>query len=92
MTIEKAPPEAGPSLSPVRLTRPHGRLRGQRQREVTRIVLSVYRSPATRFVVLVVLMIIQGALCLLAAYLIDLGISLMELWADLARKHLELTL
>jgi len=25
-------------------------------------------------------------------YLIDLGISLMGLWADLARKHLELTL
>jgi len=30
-------------------------------------------------------------LCFLAMYLIDLSISLFELWADLARKHLELT-
>jgi hypothetical protein len=37
-------------------------------------------------------LVVQGALLLTAAYLIDLGLSLMELWADLARKHLELTL
>jgi hypothetical protein len=36
--------------------------------------------------------VVQGALLLTAAYLIDLALSLMELWADLARKHLELTL
>jgi hypothetical protein len=31
-------------------------------------------------------------LCFTAMYLIDLSISLFGLWADLARKHLELTL
>lgn len=36
--------------------------------------------------------VVQGALLLTAAYLCDLALSLMELWADLARKHLELTL
>ena len=35
---------------------------------------------------------VQVGLCFTAMYLIDLGISLMGLWADLARKHLELTL
>ena len=37
-------------------------------------------------------LVVQGALILTAAYLIDLAVSLMELWTDLARKHLELTL
>jgi phenylalanyl-tRNA synthetase beta subunit len=32
------------------------------------------------------------ALMLTTAYLIDLAVSLMELWAELARKHMELTL
>jgi len=31
-------------------------------------------------------------LMFIAFYLVDLSISLMELWADLARKHLEITL
>jgi hypothetical protein len=35
---------------------------------------------------------VQGAMILTAAYLVDLSLSLMELWTDLARKHLELTL
>lgn len=35
---------------------------------------------------------VQMGLCFTAMYLIDLSISLMELWADLARKHLEITL
>jgi hypothetical protein len=37
-------------------------------------------------------LVVQGALILTAAYLVDLSVSLMELWADLARKHLEITL
>ncbi len=37
-------------------------------------------------------MVCQVGLLLTAAYLIDLAVSLMELWAELARKHLELTL
>lgn len=37
-------------------------------------------------------LVIQAAMIMTAAYLIDLCISLMELWAELARKHLEITL
>lgn len=37
-------------------------------------------------------LVVQMVLMLTVAYLCDLAISLMELWADLARKHLELTL
>jgi hypothetical protein len=37
-------------------------------------------------------LVLQGVLVLTAAYLVDLSLSLMELWTDLARKHLELTL
>jgi hypothetical protein len=44
------------------------------------------------YVALILGLAIQGALLLTAAYLVDLSVSLMELWADLARKHLELTL
>jgi hypothetical protein len=36
--------------------------------------------------------VVQILLLLTAAYLCDLALSLMELWADLARKHLELTM
>ena len=36
--------------------------------------------------------LVQLALVCAAAYLIDLSVSLMELWAELARKHLEITL
>ena len=41
---------------------------------------------------IVLALVVQGMLLLTAAYLVDLALSLMELWADLARKHLELTL
>ena len=34
----------------------------------------------------------QVVLMFTTAYLVDLSLSLMELWAELARKHLELTL
>lgn len=37
-------------------------------------------------------LLLQGVLLLTTAYLVDLSVSLMELWADLARKHLEITL
>jgi hypothetical protein len=43
-------------------------------------------------VLLLVGLVGQGLLLLTAAYLIDLSVSLMELWAELARKHLEITL
>jgi hypothetical protein len=44
------------------------------------------------YLALLVGLVVQGALILTAAYLVDLSVSLMELWADLARKHLEITL
>lgn len=55
-------------------------------------ISKVAHLPPWSIVLLILLTIIDAALCLLAMYLIDLGISLMELWAELARKHLELTL
>lgn len=50
-----------------------------------------FRIAATRVAVCVALTV-QLGLILLTMYLIDLGVALMELWVDLARKHLELTL
>ena len=41
---------------------------------------------------LLVGLLVQLVLLFVAGYLIDLAISLMELWAELARKHLELTM
>lgn len=40
---------------------------------------------------LLVGLVVQVVLLFVAGYLIDLAISLMELWTELARKHLELT-
>lgn len=44
------------------------------------------------YLVLFAGLVVQAVLILTAAYLVDLALSLMGLWADLARKHLELTL
>lgn len=56
----------------------------------------VGRHPQLRRIMHTVLillgLVVQAGLLLTCAYLIDLAVSLMELWADLARKHLELTL
>jgi hypothetical protein len=35
---------------------------------------------------------VQLVLLALVAHLVDLSIALMELWTELARKHLEITL
>lgn len=43
-------------------------------------------------VLLLLGMVLQIVLLLVLGYMVDLCLSLMELWADLARKHLELTL
>lgn len=54
------------------------------------------RSPRVRTVasgtLLLVGLLFQLVLMFVVGYLIDLSISLMDLWAELARKHLELTL
>jgi hypothetical protein len=59
-------------------------------------LVALLRSPRLARLVhgllLVVGIVMQGALLLTAAYLVDLAVSLMELWTELARKHLEITL
>jgi hypothetical protein len=37
-------------------------------------------------------LVVEVVLMFIAFYLVDLSLSLMELWAELARKHLEITL
>lgn len=58
--------------------------------------LVLARHPLVRAVVVRILLllglVVQVIMLLVLAYMIDLCLSLMELWADLARKHLELTL
>lgn len=53
---------------------------------------SPHASRALCLTLVLVGLVGQAALLLTAAYLIDLAVSLMELWAELARKHLEITL
>lgn len=50
------------------------------------------RRPCILFAVAAASLVTQLVALLLAAYLVDLSLSLMELWAELARKHLEITL
>lgn len=56
------------------------------------LVVSVARHPWTRVVILVLLSVLQMVLLWLLGELVDLSISLMELWTELAAKHLEITL
>lgn len=60
-------------------------------RAFVRLRADVGRHLGTKLLLLVGLLV-QGVLILVTCYLIDLGIALMDLWAELARKHLELTL
>jgi hypothetical protein len=67
--------------------------------ELSRVVALAMRATQSRMVHLITMrlllclgLVIQLGLVLLAGYLVDLSISLMDLWAELARKHLELTL
>jgi len=59
-------------------------------------LVALLRSPRSRAALHICLLGVgivgQVVLMLTAAYLIDLSVSLMELWAELARKHLEITL
>lgn len=75
----------GGTLARGRLFSPTGKaaLRALQSHTVRRVV---------PVVLLLVGLVVQVVLLLVVGYLIDLGISLMELWAELARKHLELTL
>lgn len=54
--------------------------------------MRVARHPATRVVVLILLTMFQLGLLWLLGQMVELCLSLMELWLELARKHLEITL
>lgn len=59
-------------------------------------VAALFRSPRAAVALHTCLLLVgilgQIVLLLVASYLVDLSVSLMELWAELARKHLEITL
>jgi hypothetical protein len=50
------------------------------------------RLPCILWAVAVLAFLGEVVLLLTAAYVVDLALSLAELWAELARKHLEITL
>lgn len=56
------------------------------------LFVSVARHPATRPVVLVLLTMFQLMLLWLLGQMVELCLSLMEVWLELAAKHLEITL
>ena len=61
-------------------------------RALGRVWRSQHGRRAVHTSVVLLGLVTQAVMLLVAAYLCDLALSLMELWADLARKHLELTL
>lgn len=65
---------------------------GRSLARVTGLFSSQRGRALVAYLALVLGLVAQLVLLTLAAYLIDLSVSLMELWAELARKHLELTL
>jgi hypothetical protein len=85
--------------SPAHLSPSWKAWRGLLAVEIARVLTllrTVCQSPRARVIGAYLLVLVglvgQTVLLLVAAYLIDLSLSLMELWADLARKHMELTL
>lgn len=54
--------------------------------------MRVLRHPAAKPVVLILLTMFQLGFLWLLGQMVDLCISLMELWVELAAKHLEITL
>jgi len=95
MTHQSRP--ASPKVKP--LYQPWKAWRGLLVVELARVLALLARHGRSRMVSLIAMrlllcvgLLMQLVLVLLAGYLIDLGIDLMELWAELARKHLELTM
>ena len=82
------------------LTPPVGTCRGASKGRLARQLLTqlaglLVRHVSQRDLCMVLLLlggVVQLGALLYLAYLIDLCISLMEVWALLARKHLEITL
>jgi hypothetical protein len=54
--------------------------------------MRVARHPWTRLVVLVLLMMFQLVLLWLLGQMVELCLKLMEVWLELATKHLEIVL
>jgi len=61
-------------------------------RVVWSFFLTVAGSWWTRVVVLILLTMFQLVLLWLLGQLVDVSLGVMELWLELARKHLEITL
>lgn len=80
-------PPVGPSVAG-RL----GRIGVQLLARAGRLLRSRQGRTVAAYLALLLGLLLQGVLLLTTAYLVDLSVSLMELWADLARKHLEITL
>jgi hypothetical protein len=57
-----------------------------------RVSCSQQARHVARIALIVLGLLVQIVLLALVANLVDLSIALMEVWAELARKHLELTL
>jgi hypothetical protein len=55
-------------------------------------VMSIARHPWTRVVVLILLTMFQLMLLWLLGQMVELCLALMEVWLELAQKHLEITL
>lgn len=73
----------------------HGRVAALLAPKEERPHRAVNRAPWRRHLPLIVFCLslaVQAVLLWLLGELVDLSISLMELWTELARKHLELTL
>lgn len=67
----------------------------RRSERVALWIVHTFRGPFVRLlpkILLLVGLLMQCVLLLCIGYMIDLSVSLMELWAELARKHLELTI
>ena len=61
-------------------------------RATARFLTALVASPVARAALLLVGILVQLVLLFLVGEMIDLSITLMEIWAELARKHLEITL
>ena len=59
---------------------------------VSRLSLTGRRLTILRWVAVLLTLLIQGVMLYTLSQLIELSIDLMEVWAELAAKHLEITL
>lgn len=71
---------------------PSDRVPGRRPPRQLRAFVRVHRALVAHWLLLLVGFAVQCIVIGIVWELVDLSISLMEVWAELARKHLEITL